>query len=129
MADVRIDANGVPKGAVVEQVGTVLHRSAVTEVDEGDPASASDGVDASGFVAVDFDLDVTLGGDAPLLEVTPLFLSGVTEAWFRGEPAYFTSSGRYRLRTEARGATVFLAVTALEGDEPTLDLDVWASLS
>jgi len=129
MADVRIDANGVPKGAVVEQAGTVLHRSGVTEVDAGDPASASDGVDAAGFLAVDFDLEVTLGGDDPLLEVTPLFLDPVAEAWFRGEPAFFVASGRYRLRTEARGATVFLAVTALEGDTPTLDLDVWASVS
>lgn len=129
MADVRIDANGVPKGAVIEQVGAVLHRSGVTEVDAGDPVSASDGVDAAGFLAVDFDLDVTLGGTDPLLEVTPLFLDAVAESWFRGESAFFTSSGRYRLRTEARGATVFLAVTALEGDTPTLDLDVWASVS
>ncbi len=129
MADVRIDANGVPKGAVVEQTAAALHRAAVTEVDEGDPASPSDGVDAEGYLAVDFDLDVTLGGDDPVLEVTPLFLDAGAEAWFRGEPAFFTASGRYRLRTEARGATVFLAVTGLEGDTPTLDLDVWASRS
>ncbi|MDA0271114.1 MAG: hypothetical protein DWG83_01830 [Chloroflexi bacterium] len=129
MARVRLDENGVPKGAVVEQVAAALHRSGVDGVDEGDPVSPSDGVDASGFAFVDFDLDVALGGDDPLLEVTPLFFDGVAEAWFRGPPSFFVESGRFRVRVEARGAVVFLAVTALEGDEPTLDLDVWASVS
>jgi predicted ATPase len=78
---------------------------------------------------IDFDVDVTLGGAAPLVEVTPLYYGATADAWFRGESAFFTATGRYRLRAEARGARVFLAVTALEGDTPTLDLDAWASLS
>lgn len=128
MANVRIDENGVPKAAVFEQGAAILHREGVTGVDGGAP-SVGDAVDATGFEHLDFDLDVTLGGTDPVLEVTPLFWSAGAAAWFRGEPAFFTSTGRYRLRTAARGALVFLAVTALEGETPTLDLDAWAALS
>ena len=128
MPNVRIDDNGVPKAAVFEQTVPVAHRSGVTAVDAGDPDLA-DSLDASGFEHIDFDLDVTLGGTDPLVEVTPLYYGAAADAWFRGESAFFTATGRYRLRVAARGARVFLAVTALEGDTPTLDLDVWASLT
>ena len=128
MPNVRIDENGVPKAPVFEQSTPVAHRSAVDAVDSSDP-DLEDALDAAGYEHVDFDLDVTLGGTDPLLEVTPLYYGAGADAWFRGEPAYFTSTGRYRVRAAARGARVFLAVTALEGDTPTLDLDVWASLS
>jgi hypothetical protein len=129
MANVRIDANGVPKGAVFEQTAPVAHRLGVTEPDEGDPLSPADGVDAAGYEFVDFDLDVTLGGDGPLVEVAPLYFDAAAEAWFRGQSHFIAESGRTRLRVEARGATVYLAVLALEGEEATLDLDAWASLS
>ncbi|MGE3961133.1 MAG: hypothetical protein AB7F65_05570 [Dehalococcoidia bacterium] len=128
MPNVRIDENGVPKAAVFEHTAPIAHRSGVTGVDVGDP-DIEDAVDASGFEHIDFDLDITLGGTDPLLEVTPLFYGASAAAWFRGESQYFTASGRVRVRTDARGARVFLAVTALEGDTPTLDLDAWASLS
>ncbi len=128
MPNARIDDNGVPKAAVYEQTAPILHRDGVDAVDAGDPDNA-DAVDAAGFEHVDFDLDVTLGGDDPLLSVVPLYYSAGADGWFSGESAYFAESGRYRLRVAARGARVFLAVAALEGDTPTLDLDVWASLS
>jgi len=128
MPNVRIDENGVPKAAVFEQAAPVAHRTGVTAVDSAAP-DVEDGVDAAGFEHVDFDLDVTLGGEDPLLEVTPLFYNATADAWFRGEPAYFTATGRHRLRTPARGGIVFLAVTALQGDTPTLDLDAWAVVS
>ncbi len=62
MANVRIDQNGVPKGAVYEQTAPVAHRSNVTAADSGDPGSPSDGVATDGYEALDFDLDITLGG-------------------------------------------------------------------
>lgn len=127
MPNVRIDENGVPKSPVFEQAAPVLHRDGVTGVDEGAPVLA-DAVDASGFEHIDFDLDIALGGTDPLLEVTPLFHGSVADAWFRGEPSFFTEGGRFRVRVAARGARVFLAVTALEGETPTLDLDAWAVL-
>lgn len=129
MADVRIDANGVPKAAVFEQSTPVAHRSGVTAVDGSDPASASLGVASEGFRFVDFDVAVTLGGTDPLVEVVPLFFDATSGTWFRGESAYFTSSGRYRVRVEARGAVVFLQVVSLTGTSPTLSLSAWASRS
>lgn len=128
MPNVRIDENGVPKAAVFEQSAPTAHRTGVTAVDSADP-EVEDALDAAGFAHIDFDVDVTLGGADLLVEVTPLYYGATADAWFRGESAFFTATGRYRLRADARGARVFLAVTALEGDTPTLDLDAWASLS
>lgn len=70
MPNVRIDDNGVPKSPVFEQATPIAHRTAVTTVDAGDP-NTEDAVNAEGYEHVDFDLDVTLGGTDPLLEVTP----------------------------------------------------------
>ena len=129
MADVRIDANGVPKAAVFEQTAPAAHRASVTAVDSGDPASASVGVASEGFRFVDFDVAVTLGGTDPLVEVAPLFLDATSGTWFLGDSSFFPSSGRYRVRVEARGAVVFLQVVSLSGTSPTLSLSAWASRS
>lgn len=128
MANVRIDANGVPKGAVWEHADPVLHRSGVTAVDGADPAGSA-GIDCDGFEAVDFDVDVTLGGTNPMVEVAPIYHDATADAWFRGQSAFFTSTGRYRVRAEARGARAYLRVVALSGTSPTLTLSAWASLS
>ena len=129
MANVRIDANGVPKAPVFEQSTPVAHRTGVTAADGSDPANASDGIDCAGFEAVDFDLDVTLGGTGPMVEVAAIHYDATANAWFAGESAFLTANGRYRLRSHVRGATVYLKVVALTGTTPTLDLDVWAVLS
>ena len=128
MTDVRLDSNGVPKAAVFEASTPVVHRISVTAVDSSEP-SVSAGVDASGFEFVDFDLDVTLGGTTPAVEVAPLHYDATAAHWFRGASTLFTASGRYRFRVEARGGVVFLDVVALTGTSPTLSLNVWASLS
>jgi len=129
MANVRIDANGVPKAPVYEQSTPVAHRTGVTEPDASDPEDAADGIDCAGFEAVDFDLDVTLGGTGAMAEVAAIHYDATADAWFAGESAFLTASGRYRLRAHVRGATVFLKVVAITGDTPTLDLDAWAVLS
>ena len=129
MANVRIDSNGVPKGAVVETTAPAAHRSGVTAVDGSDPGSTSLGVNADGYQHVDFDISVTLGGTNPMVEVAPLFYDATAALWFRGDSAYYTATGRYRLRVEARGTIVFLQVVALTGTSPTLSLSAWASLS
>ncbi|MEZ4501745.1 MAG: hypothetical protein R3C39_03900 [Dehalococcoidia bacterium] len=128
MANVRIDENGVAKGVVFEHTAPAVHRSNVTAVDGSDPASSA-GVDTAGFEAVDFDLDVTLGGTDPLVEVAPIYFDATADAWFKGESAFFNSSGRFRVRAEGRGAVTYLKVVALTGTSPTLDLDAWASLT
>ncbi len=129
MANVRLDSNGVPKGAVVESTAPAAHRTSVTAVDGSDPASTSLGVNAEGYQHVDFDVSVTLGGTNPMVEVAPLFYDATAALWFRGDSAYYTATGRYRLRVEARGTLVFLQVVALTGTSPTLSLSAWASLS
>lgn len=129
MANVRIDQNGVPKHAVFEQTAPVVHRSGVTAVDGSDPVGATSGVASDGYAAVDFDVDVTLGGTNPMVEVAPIYHDATSNTWFRGESAFFTSSGRYRVRAETRGATVYLKVLALTGTSPTLSMSAWASLS
>lgn len=82
MPNARIDDNGVPKGAVYEQTVPVLHREGVDDIDEGDP-EPGDAIDAAGYEHLDFDLDVTLGGDEPLLEVTALYYDATADGWFR----------------------------------------------
>lgn len=129
MANVRLDSNGVPKASVVEITAPAAHRSTVTAADGGEPGSTSAGVNADGYQHVDFDIDVTLGGTNPMVEVAPLFYDATAAHWFRGESAYYTASGRYRLRVEARGGLVYLQVVALTGTSPTLSLSAWASLS
>lgn len=129
MANVRIDENGVAKGAVFEHTVPAVHRSNVTAVDGVDPGSPSAGVDAAGYEAVDFDLDVTLGGTNPMVEVAPIYYDATAALWFKGESAFFTASGRYRLRAAARGGIAYLKVVALTGTSPTLDLDAWTALS
>ena len=129
MTDVRLDSNGVPVAAAFDATVPVAHRAGVTAVDASEPANTGLGVDASGYEQVAFDLDVTLGGTTPSVEVAPLFYDATAAHWFRGDSAFYGASGRYRLDVEARGALVFLEVVALSGTSPTLDLDVWASLS
>lgn len=129
MANVRIDSNGVPKGAVVELTAPAAHRASVTAVDGGEPGSVALGVNAEGYQHIDFDLDITLGGTTPMVEVAPLFYDATAAHWFLGESAYYTATGRHRLRVGARGGVVFLQVVALTGTSPTLSLSAWASLS
>lgn len=128
MANVRIDANGVPKGAVWEQTAPVAHRTSVTAADGSDPASSA-GIATDGYQAVDFDIDVTLGGTDPMVEVAPIYYDATASAWFRGASAFFTATGKYRVRAEARGALAYLKVVALTGTSPTLALNAWAALS
>jgi hypothetical protein len=115
MANVRIDASGVPKAPVIEQTTPASHRTGVTAVDGADPASSA-GVSTDGYQVIDFDLDVTLGGTNPAVEVAPT-------------SATYGATGKYRLRAEARGATVYLKVIALTGTAPTLSLNVWSARS
>jgi hypothetical protein len=128
LANVRIDANGAPKGAVWEQTVPVAHRGNVTAADGADPAQAG-GVVTEGYEVVDFDLDVTLGGTNPTVEVAPIHYDATAAAWFRGASTTYSASGRFRVRATARGALTYLKVIALTGTTPTLALNAWASMS
>lgn len=129
MANVRIDDNGIAKGDVFEHRPAVLHRSGVTAVDVTDPASPAEGVEVDGFRFIDFDVDVTLGGTDPLVEIAPMFYDAAADAWFAGAASFVAQSGRSRLRVEALGSVTYLQVRSLSGTAPTLSLSVWASLA
>lgn len=128
-ANVARDASGIPKRAVFEHESTAAHRSGVTSVDGSDPADTSGAVDSEGWEVVDFDIDVTLGGTDPVAEVAPIYYNSVAEAWFKGESVFISETGKYRVRCEARGSFVFLKLISLDGTTPTIDMDVWSSLS
>jgi len=129
MANVRIDDNGIAKGDVFEHQPPVVHRTAVTAVDAADPASPAAGVATDGFRFVDFDIDVTLGGTDPLVEVAPLFYDATADAWFAGASMFVAESGRSRVRVEALGDVTYLSVRSLSGTAPTLSLSAWAVLA
>ena len=83
MANVRIDNNGVPKGAVFELTAPAAHRTSVTAVDSSEPGSVASGVNADGYAHVDFDIDVTLGGTDPMVEDLIADLGGNLRAVLR----------------------------------------------
>ncbi len=129
MAKVRLDVNSQPKNFVYEPETPVLHRNAITQVDASDPASAADGIPCDGFQYCDFDIQLTLGGTTPVLEVAPIFYDATADLWFKGESSFFSETGKYRLRSEVRGAIIFLKAIELTGTSPTMTLSAWAVLS
>lgn len=123
MANVRLDANGVPKGPVYELTTPAVHRSGVTAVDAADPADASGAVDCTGYEYCRFDLSIT-GTGFTSLEVQALFWNGRQSLWFGGARRTFTTTGRHALAvSDVRGCLVFLKVTAFSGTSFTLAAD------
>jgi hypothetical protein len=123
MANVRIDQNGVPKGPAYESTAPAVHRAAVTAVDAADPASASAGVDCAGYQCCRFDVEITGAGFASL-DVQALYWNARQSKWFGGASRQFAASGRYALALpDARGAVVFLKVTAFSGTSFSLTAD------
>lgn len=122
MANVRIDENGLPKGAVYEWTGPQLHRSGVTAVDASDPPDTSGAVNAAGYQCCRFDIALT-GVGISSLEVQALFWNSRQSKWFGGASRQFTAAGQHALLVEARGAVVFLKVTAFSGTSFSLSAD------
>lgn len=122
MANVRIDQNGLPKGPVYEYLAPAVHRSGVTAVDASDPADASSGVDSSGYQSCRFDITIT-GTGFTSLTVDVLFWNSRQSLWFVGASRTLTSTGKYCLSVDARGATMFLKVSAFSGTSFSLSAD------
>ncbi|MBI4300607.1 MAG: hypothetical protein HY677_05685 [Chloroflexi bacterium] len=111
MTNVRIDQNGIPKAPVLDPTAPLLHRSGVTAVDAGDPADAGGAVDCAGYERCRFDISIT-GAGFTSLTVQILFWNSRQSLWFGGASRQFTSTGQHTLDVDARGATIFLKVTA-----------------
>src|SRR3990172_2410674 len=122
MANVRIDQNGIPKGAVCEWTTPAVHRSGITGVDASDPADTSGAVDCDGYQYCRFDLS-TSGSGFSSLDVQALFWNSRQSKWFGGGKRQFTETGQHAVLVEARGAIIFLKVVAFSGTSFTLSAD------
>jgi len=132
MANVRIDAQGVPKAPVYEGTTPVLHRAELTGPDAADPASAGAGLDCIGYRTVRFDLDTSGSVGLTALTVQLLVWNGAASKYFRGAERLFEQEDLAAnpipsLECEVRGAIVFLKVVLATAT--SLSLSVYASLS
>jgi len=132
MANVRIDAQGVPKAPVYEGTTPVLHRASQTGADAADPDSADAGLDCVGYRNVRFDLDTSGSVGLTALTVQLLAWNPTAAKYFRGAERRFdqddlTANPIPSLEAEVRGAIVFLKV--VQATATSLSLSVYASLS
>jgi len=132
MPNVRLDAQGVPKGPVYEGTAPVLHRGPLSAPDAADPAGPAQALDCTGYRMARFDLDTTGSSGLQWLEVQLLVWNPTAGRFFAGARRYFgpaqlQASPCPSLEAEVRGATVFLKVTGVGA--ASLSLRVYASLS
>ena len=132
MANVRIDAQGVPKAPVYEGTTPILHRGGLTGADASDPASASGGLDCVGYRNVRFDMDTSGSVGLTALAVQLLVWNATAGKYFRGAERCFDQDDLAAnpipsLEAEVRGAIVFLKVVEITAT--SLSLSVYASLS
>lgn len=132
MANVRIDAQGVPKAPVYEGTTPVLHRASLTGADAADPPSASVGLDCVGYRNVRFDLDTNGSVGLSALAVQLLVWNPTAGKYFRGAERRFDQDDLAAnpipsLEAEVRGAVVFLKVA--QTTATSLGLSVYAGLS
>ena len=99
-----------------------LHRSGITSVDVADPPDTSGAVNTKGYAQCRFDITLT-GTGFVSLEVQALFWNPRQNLWMGGGKRTFTSTGRHALVVEARGAIIFLKVTAFSGTSFSLSAD------
>ena len=132
MANVRIDAQGVPKAPVYEGTTPILYRAGLTGADAADPASASAGLDCVGYRNVRFDLDTSGSVGLTTLAVQLLVWNATAGKYFRGTERRFDQDDLAAnpipsLEAEVRGVIVFLKV--VQATPTSLSLSVYASLS
>ena len=99
-----------------------LHRSNVPSVDVTDPADTSGAVESRGYKECRFDVTIS-GNDFSNLEMQVIFWNPRQEKWFGGGKRTFTATGQHALVVDARGAIIFLKVTAFSGTSFSLSAD------
>ncbi len=122
MANVKIDANGIPKGPVYEVEPPALHRSGVTAVDASDPADTSGAVNCTGYQPCRFDVTIS-GTGFTSLDLAVLFWNSRQSQWFVGASRRLDATGRHAVIVDARGAIIYLKVTAFSGTSFSLAAD------
>ena len=131
MANVRIDAQGVPKGPIYEWTAPALHRQ-VAAVDSADPTTKAQGIDAAGYRTARFDIDTSQSVGLTALKVQLLVWNEAAGKYFRGAEKSFAAADLSAnpvpsVEAEVRGAAVFMKVVSATAT--TLSLSVYASLS
>ena len=126
MANVRIDQHGVPKGPVYEWTAPVLHRSGVTAVDASDPGDTEGAVNCAGYQCCQFNITIS-GTGFQSLELQALFWNSRQSKWFGGAGRRFAAVGEHGVEVDARGAIIFLKVTAFSGTSFNLSADYMLS--
>ena len=99
-----------------------LHRSNITAVDSADPSDTGGAIDSRGYKECRFDITIA-GTDFSSLEVQVLFWNSRQSNWMGGGKRTFTATGQHALVVDARGAIVFLKVTAFSGTSFSLSAD------
>jgi len=122
MANVRIDQQGVPKGPVYEWTAPVLHRSGVTAADASDPEGTEGAVHCAGYQCCQFNITIS-GTEFQSLDVQALFWNQRQSKWFAGAKRQLNATGEHALVVDARGAIIFLKVTAFSGTSFSLSAD------
>lgn len=122
MANVRLDQNGIPKGPIYETTEPMVHRSGVTAVDATDPVDTSGAIDCIGYQYCRFDVTIE-GVDLTALTVLVLFWNSRQSKWFGGASRQFSTTGQHAVEVDARGAMIFLKVTAFSGTSFSLGAD------
>ena len=122
MVNVRIDANGLPKGPVYEPTTPAVHRSGVTAIDSSDPPDTSGAVDCAGYQQCHLDITIT-GTGLQSLDVQVLLWNSRQGSWFAGASRRFYATGSYALTVDARGNILFLKVTDFSGTSFNLSAD------
>lgn len=122
MTNVRLDANGVPKGPVYDPTAPASHRSGVTAVDASDPADDSGAIATAGYRECRLDLDIS-GTGFTSLEVQAIFWNARLGAWFGGALRRFTATGRWAIAAPCRGQKLYVKVTDFQGTSFSLDVD------
>ncbi len=122
MANVRIDQHGVPKGPVYEWTAPLLHRTGVTAVDASDPEGTEGAVNCAGYQCCQFNITIS-GTDFERLELQVIFWNQRQSKWFAGAKRQLNAVGEHAVEVDARGAIIFLKVTAFAGTSFSLSAD------
>ena len=131
-------AGGTAGAVDIEVAGTGTAANAASNAVNTALSVPATPVDCSGYQYVDFDLTLTLSGDAavPALTVVPLFYNARTATYQAGAPVALTFGGaagaynplKQRTRVDARGNSgVALAVAAIAGTGASLAIDATLS--
>jgi hypothetical protein len=112
----------VPKGPVYEWATPSVHRSGVTAIDVSDPAGTDGAVTCAGYQCCQFDITIS-GTDFQSLDLQALFWNSRLSQWFAGAKYQLTATGKHALVVDARGAIIFLKVTAFSGTSFSLSAD------